>query len=554
MITYNHYTYRYPNAALPVLHDLNLEIPEGAFVLVMGPSGAGKSTFLRTINGLAPHFYGGVVGGQAIIGGRNPVEESPRGMSDLVGMVFQDPESSFVVDVVEDELAFAMENWGVPQDMMRKRVEEVLDQLQIAHLRNRPISQLSGGEKQRVAIAAVLTLHPEILVLDEPTSQLDPQAAEEVLLALRQLNEDLGLTILLSEHRLERVAHYVDYILYWPGQGRPPLFGEPAEVLQQAPLTPPLITLGKALGWEPLPLTIKQGRKFARQIKDQLHPPPLPESAAHNGRPPAILVENLWHTYSTGREALRGVTLRVYPGEFMALMGRNGSGKTTLLKHLVGLLRPNRGKLSILGMNPAETPTEILTRAIAYLPQNPERLLFAESVADELAFSRRAHNLPPDPEADRALLARLGIDHLIHQHPHDLSVGEKQRLALAAILVPDPQALLLDEPTRGLDYVQKQHLAEILQGLRNQGKTILMATHDVELAAAATDRVALMSQGEIVVDGPSRRIMSESLVFASQVNKLFRDPRYLTPEDVLRALPAAAPQPPVTLAPPPAPA
>ena len=536
MITYQHYTYQYPNADTATLSDLTLDIPEGAFVLVMGPSGAGKSTFLRTINGLAPHFYGGVVGGKAVIGGRNPVQESPRGMSDLVGMVFQDPESGFVVDVVEDELAFAMENWGIPQDMMRKRVEEALDQLQIAHLRNRPISQLSGGEKQRVAIAAVLTLHPDILVLDEPTSQLDPQAAEEVLLALRQLNEDLGLTILLSEHRLERVAHYVDYILYWPGNGQPPLFGEPADILRQVPLTPPLITLGKALGWEPLPLTIKQGRKFARGIKDNLHPAPLADPTPANGRPPAISIENLWHSYPTGQEALRGVTLRVWPGEFMALMGRNGSGKTTLLKHLVGLLKPARGQVQVLGMNAVETPTEVLTRTIAYLPQNPERLLFAESVADELAFSRRAHHMPPDPDGDRALLARLGIDHLLERHPHDLSVGEKQRLALAAILIPDPQVLLLDEPTRGLDYVQKQRLADILRELRDEGKTILMATHDVELVAAATDRVALMSQGEIVVDGPSRRIMSESLVFSSQINKLFRDPRYLTPEDVLAAL------------------
>ena len=536
MITYNDYTYQYPLTNSPVIRNLNLQIPEGAFVLVMGPSGAGKSTFLRTLNGLAPHFYGGAVGGRARIGGRDPVAESPRGMSDLVGMVFQDPESSFVVDVVEDELAFAMENWGVPQDMMRKRVEEVLDQLQIAHLRNRPISQLSGGEKQRVAIAAVLTLHPEILVLDEPTSQLDPQSAEEVLLALRQLNEDLGLTILLSEHRLERVIHYVDYILYWPGHGQSPLFGPPEDILQQTPLTPPLITLAKALGWHPLPLTIKQGRKFARKIKEQLNPSPLPESITHNGHQPDIIIENLWHSYATGEETLRGVMLRVYAGELVALMGRNGSGKTTLLKHLVGLLTPNRGKISVLGMNAADTPTEILTRTIAYLPQNPERLLFAESVAEELAFSRRAHNMPPNPEADLALLARLGIDHLAKRHPHDLSVGEKQRLALAAILVPNPQVLLLDEPTRGLDYAQKQHLAEILQELKKQGKSILMATHDVELAAAATDRVVLMSQGEVVVDGPSRRIMSESLVFASQINKLFRDPRYLTPEDVLGAL------------------
>ncbi len=538
LIQYQHFSYRYPDAARPVLHDLTLTIPEGAFVLVMGPSGAGKSTFLRTLNGLAPHFYGGVVAGQVRVGGRDPIEASPRGMADLVGMVFQDPEAGFVVDVVEDELAFALENFGLPQDVMRKRVEEALDQLNIAHLRHRPMSQLSGGEKQRVAIAAALTLHPEILALDEPTSQLDPQAAEEVLLALRQLNEDLGLTILLSEHRLERVIHYVDAILYWPGPGHAPLLGPPREILAQVPLTPPLVTLGKALGWDPLPLTIKQARPWARALRPHLRGRPHP-SPSPNGHPPAIRVEGLWHTYEQGgQEALRGLSLQVHPGEFVALMGRNGSGKTTLLKHLVGLLRPDRGRVEVLGMDAGRTPTEVLTRRVAYLPQNPERLLFTERVADELAFSRRAHGLPPDPEADRALLARLGIAHRWDRHPHDLSVGEKQRLALAAILVPEPEVLLLDEPTRGLDYEQKAELAAILRALRDAGKAILMATHDVELVAAATDRVVILGEGEVVVEGPSRRVMTESLVFASQVNKLFRDPHFLTPEDVLASLPS----------------
>jgi energy-coupling factor transport system ATP-binding protein len=463
-------------------------------------------------------------------------------MADLVGMVFQDPESGFVVDRVEDELAFALENWALPQDVMRKRVEEVLDQLRIAHLRHRPVSTLSGGEKQRVAIASVLTLHPQVLLLDEPTSQLDPQAAEEVLLALRQLNEDLGLTVVLSEHRLERVVQYADYVLYWPGHGQPPLFGTPAEVLRRVALTPPLITLGKALGWEPLPLTIKEGRPFAQALKDRLRlPPSLPVATNGNGREAVVVVEKLWHRYATGGrgagvEALTGVSLRVYQGEFVALMGRNGSGKTTLLKHLVGLLPPTQGHVRVLGHDTSRVPTETLARRVAYVPQNPERLLMAETVAGELAFSRRGHGLPPDPEADRALLVRLGLDHCRDSHPRDLSVGEKQRLALAAVLVPDPDLILLDEPTRGLDYVQKHTLAVLLHELRRAGKTVIVATHDVELAAAMADRVVLMAEGQIVVDGPARRVMAESLVFASQVNKLFRDPRLLTPDDVLAGL------------------
>jgi energy-coupling factor transport system ATP-binding protein len=536
MITLDRFSFHYTGAPAPTLSDVSLRLPPGAFVLVIGPSGAGKSTFLRSLNGLTPHFYGGRVSGSVRVDGRDPVALAPKGMSDLVGMVFQDPDAGFVVDMVEDELAFSLENWALPQDVMRKRVEEVLDQLRIAHLRARPVSSLSGGEKQRVAIASVLTLHPQLLVLDEPTSQLDPQAAEEVLLALRQLNEDLGITVVLSEHRLERVVQYADYILYWPGAGRPPVLGRPAEVLAQVPLTPPLITLGKALAWEPLPLTIKDGRRFALALKEHLHPPDLSPAPLPNGRAPAVLVDRLWHRYANGVEALRGVSLEVAPGEFLAIMGRNGSGKSTLLKHLVGLLKPAQGEVTVLGQDAARVATEQLASRIAYVPQNPDRLLFAETTAGELAYSRRAHGLAPDPAADLALLARLGIDHLAACHPRDLSVGEKQRLALAAVLVSGPDLILLDEPTRGLDYIQKHNLAALLQALRAEGKTVIMATHDVELAAAAADRVALMAEGQIVVAGPARRVMAESMVFASQVNKLFRDPRLLTPEDVLASL------------------
>ncbi|NOZ51025.1 MAG: ABC transporter ATP-binding protein [Chloroflexi bacterium] len=536
MISYDHFSYCYPNALQPALPDISLHLPEGAFVLVIGPSGAGKSTFLRSLNGLVPHFYGGVVSGQLRVDGRDPVQLAPHGMSDLVGMVFQDPESSFVVDRVEDELAFALENWALPTDVMRKRVEEALDQLQIAHLRHRPISSLSGGEKQRVAIAAVLTLHPDILVLDEPTSQLDPQAAEEVLLAIRQLNEDLGITVVLSEHRLERVVQYADYVLYWPGDGQAPLLGTPSEILALAPQTPPLIALGKRLGWDPLPLTIKAGRRFARELKPRLHLPVIEAPAAGNNHTPSVQVKHLWHRYANGVESLRNFSMAVHPGEFVALMGRNGSGKSTLLKHLVGLLQPARGSVRVLGRDAARTPTEQLTTDIAYVPQNPDRILFAETVADELAFSRKAHGLPADAAADGRLLRRLGIEHLAASHPRDLSGGERQRLALAAVLITDPMVILLDEPTRGLDYLQKRTLATLLQEFKAQGKTILMATHDVELVAATADRVLLMAEGQIVVDGPARRVMSESLVFASQVNKLFRDPRLLTPEDVLACL------------------
>jgi energy-coupling factor transport system ATP-binding protein len=540
MISLNHVTYIYPDQPTPALADFSVEIRAGEFVLVVGPSGAGKSTFLRTLNGLVPHFYGGKWAGRAQLFGRDPVALAPRGMADLVGFVFQDPEAQFVVDTVEDELAFAMENFALPPATMRKRVEEVLDLLGIAALRDRRISTLSGGEKQRVAIAAVLALQPEVLVLDEPTSQLDPQAAEEVLLALRQLNEDLGLTVILSEHRLERVVQYADRVLYLPALGARPVLDEPRAVMAQLPHVPPLIELGRRLGWEPLPLTIKEGRVFARQMaakeqgrKEAGEKGSRGEREQGSAFAPLLIVRDLHFAYD-GRPALRGINLEVRPAEFITLMGRNGSGKSTLLKQIVGLLRPDEGKVTVAGLDTARAGQEEIIRHVGYVPQHPAALLFSETLAAELAFTRKSHDLPADPAADRSLLDRLGLAALADRDPRDLSSGEQQRAALAAILVAGPQIILLDEPTRGLDYEQKHSLANLLAEFKGEGRTIIMATHDVELAAACADRVVLLGEGQVVVDGPARQVMSDSQVFSSQINKLFRDPRCLVVEDVMR--------------------
>jgi energy-coupling factor transport system ATP-binding protein len=436
--------------------------------------------------------------------------------------------------VVEDELAFALENQGLPLTTMRKRVEEVLDQLHIAHLRGRRISTLSGGERQRVAIAAVLTVHPQVLVLDEPTSQLDPQAAEEVLDTLVKLNHDLGLTIVLSEHRLERVAQYADRVLYLPGPGQPPLLGAPQEVLAQVPLVPPLVELGKQLGWSPLPLTIKEARKklnvegFKLKVGEDVgHACSVTEMGQEDN---ALEVRGLRFAYN-GAQTLRGIDLQVRRGEFVALMGRNGAGKSTLLKQCMGLLKPDEGRVRVLGLDTQRTPVEELGRHIGYVPQNPNALLFADTVVEELAFTRRARKLS---EADDApLLDTLGLSGTGERYPRDLSAGERQRVALAAVLVGDPEFILLDEPTRGLDYEQKAALVSFLQAQKGRGKTILVVTHDVELVAQCAERVVLMGDGEIVVDGPVREVMSDSLIFASQINKLFRDPRFLTVGDVM---------------------
>ena len=412
-----------------MLADFSLSIQPGEFVLVVGPSGAGKSTFLRSLNGLVPHFYGGRWAGRASVFGRDPVGHAPRGMADLVGFVFQDPEAQFAVDTVEDELAFAMENFGLPQATMRKRVEEVLDQLAVAHLRHRRISTLSGGEKQRVAIASVLALQPEVLVLDEPTSQLDPQAAEEVLIALRQLNEDLGLTVILSEHRLERVIQYADRVLYLPASGAPPVIGDPRAMLAQLPLVPPLVRLGRALGWQPLPLTIKEGRVFARPLLRAVEPgersrvgpkdkdgeaggrgAPASDAAVLHAGPPAaatVVLDGVDYSYN-GRPALRHVRFQAGPSEFVALMGRNGSGKSTLLKQIVGLLKPDAGRVTVAGLDTQRADMDEIIRYVGYVPQQPGTLLFQETLDEELQLHAPGPSSAPRPGGRPGLAGATG--------------------------------------------------------------------------------------------------------------------------------------------------
>jgi energy-coupling factor transport system ATP-binding protein len=550
MIRFEHLTYTYPGAAAPVLNDISLELPEGELILVIGPSGSGKSTLLRCINGLVPHFSGGALAGNVRVGGLDPVAATPKVLSRHVGFVFQDPEAQFVVDRVEDEIAFALENAALSPQEMRVRVEETLDLLDLEPLRDRPIKTLSGGERQRVAIAAALALRPRILVLDEPTSQLDPKSAEDVLNALVRLNTDLGLTILLAEHRLERVLPFVDRVIYMPEDGGPLLSDAPRQVLSQVELAPPLVKLGRTLGWSPLPLTIKEGLRFSRAWMEQRGAKGEGRGATaprarivHRQQRASVQAERVSVSYG-GRSVLKNVNFAVWPGEIVALMGRNGAGKTTLLKSLVGLVRPNAGTIQIDGVSIAGRDVADVCRTVGYLPQDPNSLLFAETVRDELLVTLQNHGMKPGEKGEGRGAAAAGTwpDQLLHRlrlqgkegaYPRDLSVGERQRVALAAITVTRPAVLLLDEPTRGLDYLAKRELISLLQEWRDEGMTIVLVTHDVELAAALADRVVLMSQGEVIADGAPAEVLGASPLFAPQVARLFPDTGWLTAEDVL---------------------
>jgi energy-coupling factor transporter ATP-binding protein EcfA2 len=538
VITFDHLSYTYPGAARPALRDISLRMDEGAFALLMGPSGAGKSTLLRAINGLVPHFSGGRYEGNVVVDGLEPARAAPQTMSRHVGFVFQTPEAQFVVDRVEDEIAFALENAALPRQEMRVRVEETLDLLDLAPLRDRPLATLSGGEQQRVAIAAALALRPRILVLDEPTSQLDPKSAEDVLKSLVRLNEDLGLTVVLSEHRLERVLRYCDQLISLDEDGTLGAAGDPEEVLDRVALTPPLVTVAKALDWRPRPLTVKDARRFARRVET-----PSRSQDAALARPAtgsnaaALRIEDLRFSYG-GARALDGVSLSVAPGELVALMGRNGAGKSTLFNCVVGLLRPERGRIEVDGESIAGRETADICRRVGYLPQNPDALLFADSVREELLVTLANHGLAESaaPVPLEELLGTLGLGAERDAYPRDLSVGQRQRVALGAVTVTKPGLLLLDEPTRGLDYPAKRALVGLLRRWQAAGTAVVLSTHDVELAAQAADRVVILSQGEVIAEGDPATVLGASPLFAPQVARLFPETGWLTAEEALAGL------------------
>ncbi|NGN70053.1 energy-coupling factor ABC transporter ATP-binding protein [Streptomyces sp. A7024] len=539
MIRFDQVSVTYDGAPAPALADVTLDIPEGELVLLVGPSGVGKSTLLGCVSGLVPHFTGGTLSGSVTVAGRDTRTHRPRDLADLVGTVGQDPAAHFVTDTVEDELAYGMESLGLPPDTMRRRVEETLDLLGLADLRDRPIASLSGGQQQRVAIGSVLTPHPQVLVLDEPTSALDPAAAEEVLAVLQRLVHDLGTTVLMAEHRLERVVQYADQVVLLPGPGEPPVVGAPADVMAVSPVAPPVVSLGKLAGWSPLPLSVRDARRKSAGLRDRLGALPRPADAAARTTGSTIAETRSLSVHRGRTEALRQVTLTLSPGETIALMGRNGAGKSTLLRTLVGMHEPAAGSVTLSGTaKPHKTKPAALLRHAGLVPQDPRDLLYADSVAAECTAAD--HDAKASPGTCRALVADLlpGVPDDVH--PRDLSEGQRLALALAVILTASPPLLLLDEPTRGLDYAAKSRLTAILRDLAARGHAIVLATHDVELAAELAHRVVILAEGEVVADGPTAEVVVSSPAFAPQVAKILNPLPWLTVPQVARALDEAA--------------
>ena len=521
-VRWSHVGFAYPDGPA-VLHDVDLEVEAGSVTLVVGESGSGKSTLLRTVNGVVPHSSGGRFRGDIEVAGRRVSTHRPRDLADVVGFVHQTPEAQFVVDHVEHDIAFVLENLGTDPVAMRRRVEEALDALGIAHLRDRSPATLSGGERQRAAIAGAMASGPSVLALDEPTSMLDPQGADDVLAALRRLNDDLGTTVIVAEHRLERAGPLADRALVVEA-GRIVADGAPHDVLADLRGAPPTAHLGRLLGWQPAPLTVRDARRTLRRFGV----PSWIDAAAEAGTAPArtvpepgdtlISARSLTVTHQ-GRTTLNAVDLDVAEGEVVAVLGRNGSGKTTLLRALVGAHRSSTGTVH------ATTP-------VAYVPQEPDSLLFAETVRAEVAAT-----LTLLGRSDPGVVARwrgsLGLQELSERPPRTRSVGQRQRVAIAAVAVGDAPVLVLDEPTRGIDAASRDALERALVQHRDGGGAVLVATHDVELAARVATRVVVLGDGDIVADGPTRDVLAGSL-FAPQVLRVL--PPFLTVDEVAAAL------------------
>lgn len=535
MIKFSNVSLIYPHSTKTILENLTLEVQEGEMLLVMGQTGAGKSSLLRLINGLVPHHTGGILAGDISVDGISTREVKPGGLAHLVGIVGQNPINGFVTDIVEEELAFGMEALNYAPEVMRKRVEEILDLLGLSSIRSRNIATLSGGEQQRLAIGAALVMHPKVLVLDEPTSALDPIAAEEVLSLLHRLVHDLSITVVLAEHRLERVIQFVDRIILIEGNGETSV-GSADEILRTTDLVPPIVRLARALHLSEIGTSVREVRRQTAHIRDSISAPVVPnaglESAAQES---AIIDVRDLHISFGEKDAVKGVTTAFMPGEIVAIMGRNGAGKSSLLESIVGAIKPTSGTVFVSGLNPFSVKASDRRRVIGYVPQEPSDLLFAHSVEAECSQADSSNELASG--TTYSFLVRLTPTVALHTHPHDLSEGQRLALVLSIVLASHPEVLVLDEPTRGLDYQAKNLLALALKEFSiSYNRPVILATHDVELVAELADRVIFVAEGEIVADGNTLDVLLSSPAFAPQVAKIMAPAPWLTVTDVINAI------------------
>ena len=524
-LTLQNLSFTYPGASTPALDSVHLCIRQGEYILLCGKSGCGKTTLLRHLKTvLAPH---GTRSGKVMLNG-DPLEQiSLREQAAKIGFVMQNPDDQIVTDKVWHELAFGLENLGCEQSVMRLRVAEMASFFGIQDWFHREVAELSGGQKQLLNLAAVMAMQPEILILDEPTSQLDPIAAADFLNALKKINQELGTTILITEHRTEEVFPTADRVVVMES-GRIVADAGPRTVAKQlyesknqmfSALPAPVRIFYNAKAEGTCPLTVREGRswltrRFTNAPKVTFLPPEAGFSAE---KKPALEIKEGWFRYERNSpDVLKGLNFSVPQGVLYAVVGGNGTGKSTMLKSICGICKLYRGKVRLFGKAPLDYKGALFQGCLSMLPQDPKCIFVKQSVLDDLK----------EMNADGSKITEIAevcqISHLLHLHPADLSGGETQRAALAKVLLTSPKLLLLDEPTKGLDNFFKQTFAEILKQLCQKGMTIVMVSHDVEFCAEHADMVGMFFDGQLLASGTPRRFFSSNSFYTTAASRMSR--------------------------------
>ena len=545
--TIENLTFAYPEAGKNALQDVNLQIQEGEYLVLIGKSGSGKSTLLRHLKtALTPH---GKRSGRVLFSGKPLEEAGLREQSAKIGYVMQDPDSQIVTDKVWHELAFGLESLGCDQRTMRLRVAEMASYFGIQDWFHRDVAELSGGQKQLLNLASIMAMQPEVLILDEPTSQLDPIAAADFLNTVRKINLELGTTVILSEHRLEEVFPAADRVAVLE-EGRLMALDTPRGIGRRlraegsdmvAALPAPMRIFYGAEGGGECPLTVREGRSWlsremeGRPVCRETPPAPLEEIPAADA---AVVLKEVWFRYEKDApDVLRGVNMQVPRGSLFAVVGGNGAGKSTMLKAICHICRPYRGKVLLEGRKVEKyRPDELFQGMLAMLPQDPKTLFVKKTVREELLEMLPGRGGEEREERVLKIAAELQVEDLLTQHPYDLSGGEQQRAALAKVLLLEPKILLLDEPTKGIDSFYKKTLAEILAGLKRKGVTILLVSHDIEFCAQYADAVAMFFDGGVVTANTPGRFFAENSFYTTAANRMSRHlfPYAVTAEDVIR--------------------
>lgn len=555
IIGIENFSFTYPRQTEKILNQINLTIEEGSFNVLFGKSGCGKTTLLRHLKPvIAPH---GEVDGKIVFQNEDIKNLNTRRQSEEIGYVLQNPDNQIVTDKVWHELAFGLESLGFDSATIRLRVAEMASYFGIQHWFMKDVTELSGGQKQLLNLASVMVLHPKLLILDEPTSQLDPIAASEFLETVHKINQDIGTTIIITEHRLQEVLPMADHLILMD-QGEIHLHGTPQEVSHQMHQTnddlfiampaPLKIFLKTQKVGTHYPITVREGRIWLESLNLAPISTEIKESAAETGSP-LLQVKDIWFRYERdGKDVVKDLNFEVYPGEFFGLVGGNGTGKSTTLSLISRIYRPYRGKILLEGKNINKLSSHYLYHNfLGVLPQNPQSLFVRKTVLEDLyemidgpkEKKTEAYALSMEKkDAVAGVIQLTHLEHLLDRHPYDLSGGEQQRLALAKILLLRPKVLLLDEPTKGLDDFYKQEFGQILQELKEQGVSIIMVSHDVEFVAEHADRCGLFFEGNIATIKSTRAFFSGNSFYTTASNRLARKyfPEAVTVEEVVACL------------------